>query len=98
MAGSNRRKPAPGPPAIDAGLTSDKVQFEWDEWNVMEYYAFVEEAFDDQMATISGRGAIALALAVGEWICQRFSRLDADPKPMQYVEAAWLASSASGMG
>ncbi len=84
-------------PAIDAGLTSDKVLFEWDEWNVMEYYAFVEDAFDDQMATISGRGAIVLALAVGEWICQRFSRLDADPKPMQYVEAAWAEQMQPGL-
>lgn len=85
-------------PAVDAGLTSDQVLFDWDEWNVMEYYAFVEADFDDAMATISGRAAMALTLAVGEWICQRFSLLDADPQPMQFLEAGWAEHMRPGLG
>lgn len=85
-------------PAIDAGTTTDKVLFEWDEWNVMDYYAYVEDDMDDAMATISGRGAMALTLAVGEWICQRFAHLDGDPKPMQFLEAGWAEQMQPGLG
>jgi hypothetical protein len=85
-------------PAIDAKITSDRLVYDWDEWKVMDYYAFVEDEFDDRMWTISGRGAIALSLAVGEWICQRFSQLDADPRPMQFVEAGWAEQVQPGLG
>ncbi len=65
-------------PAVDAGLASDQVLFDWDEWNVMEYYAFVEADFDDAMATISGRAAMALTLAVGEWLSRLEKRWSGD--------------------
>ena len=28
-------------------------------------------------------------MAVGEWICQRFWLVDADPAPLQFLEAGW---------
>jgi hypothetical protein len=85
-------------PAIAAGITDDKLAYAWDEWNVSEYYAFVEDEFDDRIATISGRGAIALTLAAGEWICQRFALLDNDPAPMQFLEATWAEQMQPGLG
>jgi hypothetical protein len=85
-------------PAIAAGITDDKLGYAWDEWNVSEYYAFVEDDFDDRIATISGRGAMALTLTAGEWICQRFSLLDQDPAPLQFLEAAWAEQMQPGLG
>jgi hypothetical protein len=89
----------PLPPAVAADIADDKLVYGWDEWNVPEYYAFVEDDFDDRMVEISGRGAIALTLAVGEWICQRFSRVDGgDPAPMQFLESAWAEQMQPGLG
>lgn len=85
-------------PAIDAGITDDKILFEWDEWNVMSYWAFVEDALGAKLDLCSGRAATALALAVGEWICHRFSRLDPDPRPMQFIEAGWAETMQPGLG
>jgi hypothetical protein len=88
----------PLPPAVAADIADDKPVFAWDEWNVSEYYAFVEDDLDDRLATISGRGAIALTLSVGEWICQRFSMLDGDREPLQFLEAAWADQMQPGLG
>jgi hypothetical protein len=85
-------------PAIDAGITDDKLLYEWDEWKVMSYWNFVEEVLAAKLDLVSGRAATALALAVGEWICQRFSRLDADPRPMQFIEAGWAELMQPGLG
>jgi hypothetical protein len=85
-------------PAVAADIADDQPIFDWDEWNITEYYAFVEDDFDDRMSTISGRGAMALTLAVGEWICQRFSRLDNDPAPMQFLETTWAEQMQPGLG
>lgn len=85
-------------PAIDAGLTDDSLLYTWDEWKVMSYWAFVDDEMDAKLALVSGRAALALALAVGEWICQRFSRLDGDPRPMQFLEAGWAEQMQPGLG
>lgn len=85
-------------PAIDAATTDDKLLYEWDEWKVMSYWSFVEEALAAKLDLISGRAAAALTLAIGEWICQRFSRLDSDPRPMQFSEAGWAETMQPGLG
>jgi hypothetical protein len=85
-------------PAIDGGITGDKLLYEWDEWKVMSYWAFVDDDFGAKISLVSGRGALALMLAVGEWICQRFSLLDADRRPMQFLEAGWAEQMQPGLG
>src|SRR5262245_45804600 len=79
----------PLPPAVAANIADDRLIYEWDEWDVHEYFDFPDEALEQRLTEISGRGSISLALAIGEWICHRYSRLSRDPAPMQHLEASW---------
>jgi hypothetical protein len=88
----------PLPPAVAANIADDKLAYEWDEWKVSDYYTVGKGDFDDRIAEISGRGLLSLTLAVGEWICERFSRLDGDPRPMQFLEATWAEQMQPGLG
>lgn len=76
-------------PAVAANIADNRLVYEWDEWDVHEYFDFPNEDLERRLAAISGRGAIALTLAVGEWICERYSQVSADPAPLQCLEAAW---------
>jgi len=79
----------PLPPAVASGIADDRLTYEWDEWDVHEYFDFPDDDLEKILADVSGRGSMALTLAAGEWICQRFSKVSSDPAPMQYLEAAW---------
>lgn len=79
----------PLPPILAANIVDDRLLYEWDEWDVHEYFDFPDEALEAQLMTVSRRASMALALAAGEWICHRYSGVSADPAPMQYLEAAW---------
>ena len=76
-------------PVIAAPIAIDDVLYAWDEWQVRDYFDFDDPDLADELAKVSGRGSMALTLAVGEWICHRFSRLSSDPAPLQFLEAGW---------
>jgi hypothetical protein len=87
----------PFPPAIAAGIADNRLVYQWDEWDVHQYFDFPEEVLEKRLAQVSGRGSIALTLAVGEWICQRYTRVSVDPAPMQYLEACWAEQMQSDL-
>ena len=76
----------------ESKLATSAIDFEWDEWQVKKYYIDFSDADFDRLADLSGRAKAALAYASGEWILQRFSTLNADPIPYQYIEACWAAN------
>jgi hypothetical protein len=86
----------PLPPAIAAGIADDRLPYAWDEWKVRSYFDFADEPLLERLTAVSGRGSIALATAAGEWVCQRFSRVSADPVPWQFLEAVWAAQIVPG--
>jgi hypothetical protein len=88
----------PTRPAVAADVADHRPIYDWDEWDVHEYFDFREDILQAQLAAVSGRGAIALTLAVGEWICQRYSRLNADPAPLQFLEACWAEQMQPDLG
>jgi hypothetical protein len=89
---------SPLQPAVDAGIADDNLDYEWVEKNVRAYYAFTDDDLDDRVEAVSGRGAIALTLAVGEWIYQRYTLVSNDPAPMEYLESAWAEQMEPGQG
>jgi hypothetical protein len=87
----------PLPPIAEEPIATDDVLYEWDEWRVRDYFDFDEPDLEDQLDEVSGRGSLALTLAVGEWICERFSRLSADAAPLQFLEAGWAEQMQPGL-
>lgn len=88
---------APLPPVLaDASIVDDRLVFPWDEWQVRSYFAFDDDELLQRLSAISGRASMALTMAVGEWICQRFARVSADREPWQFLEAAWAAQMQPG--
>lgn len=80
----------PVPPYIQkAGIVDDQLLYEWDEWNVRKYYDLDPQDVWTRLQPLSLRAQIALSIAIGEWVCHRFSLVDADPRPWQFLEAAW---------
>jgi len=76
-------------PVLAADIVDNRLTYEWDEWDVHEYFDFPAEELESRLSLVSRRGSIALTLAVGEWICHRYSQVSSDPAPMQYLEAGW---------
>jgi hypothetical protein len=87
---------SPLPPVLAANIADDHLLFAWDEWNVRAYYEFDDAPILKRLAAVSGRGSMALTLAVGEWVCQRFARVGADPEPWYFLEAGWTAQMKPG--
>lgn len=73
----------------DANIAADHARYPWDEWKVREYYTDVDERMFDRLDRLSSRATIGLSIACAEWICHRLSKLDSDPAPLQFLEAAW---------
>jgi hypothetical protein len=88
---------SPLPPVTSAAnIVDDRLQFPWDEWQVRTYFAFDDDAFLERLLEISGRGSMALTMAIGEWVCRRFAQVTPDPEPWHFLEAAWAAQMQSG--
>lgn len=72
-----------------AGIATNVVRFPWDEWNCKQYYWFVDDAMFERLDRLTNKANTGLAIAIGEWTCERFSTMDPDPLPREYLEAAW---------
>src|SRR5690242_2671157 len=75
----------------EARIATDVVRFLWDEWNCKQYYRFVDDAMFERLDQLTNKANTGLSIAVGAWTCERFSTLDPDPSPKEYLEAAWAA-------
>jgi hypothetical protein len=74
-----------------ANVASQQPLHPWDEWDHKNYYMFAERDQFDRFNALTNAANTALVMAIGEWICGRFIRLDADPRPLQFIEAGWAA-------
>jgi len=75
----------------EAGITTRVLLYPWDEWNVRSHYMFEDADQFTRLDGLTDKANTALAIATGEWICERFKTLDDDPRPLQFLEAAWAA-------
>jgi len=73
----------------EARIATDVARFHWDEWNCKQYFWFVDDAMFERLDRLTNKANTGLTIAIGEWICERFSTLDPDPSPKEYLEAAW---------
>ena len=76
----------------DARIASADARYVWDEWNVRSYFMIADEAELARFDALTGKANTALLIAVGEWICERFSALSADSRPLSFLEAAWAGA------
>lgn len=76
----------------EAGIVDDVLRYRWDEWNIRSHWDIVENPLYDRLDALTNRSVTALALATGEWVCQRYSALCSDPRPWQFIEAAWAGN------
>jgi hypothetical protein len=76
----------------EASIVDDVLRYPWDEWNIRSHWDIVENPLYDRLDALSNRSVTALALATGEWVCHRYSALCSDPRPQQFLEAAWAGN------
>lgn len=80
------------PPYIRrADIATPELPFAWDEWNIKSYYMFADEELFHRLDAITNAANTALVMALGEWICWRFTPVSSDPRPLQFIEAGWAA-------
>lgn len=73
-------------------LPSDQpVDYAWDEIDTKAYFLYADVPELEQLKLLTGNANIALAIAVGEWIEQRFRRCGLDPELTEYLDASWAA-------
>jgi hypothetical protein len=67
------------------------VDYEWDEIDTKAYFLYADEEELERLKLLTGNANIALAIAVGEWIEQRFRRCGLDKELTDYLDASWAA-------
>ena len=73
-------------------LPADRpVDYQWDEIDTKAYFLYADVPELERLKLLTGNANIALAIAVGEWIEQRFRRSGLDPELTDYLDAAWAA-------
>jgi hypothetical protein len=77
---------------LTANIASNSARYTWDEWDVRGHFMFEDPAQLARFGALTNKANTALAIAIGEWICERFRPLDADPRPLQFLEAAWAGN------
>jgi hypothetical protein len=73
---------------LEAGRPLDYV---WNDWEQQSYFNYAVTAELERLKGITGRGNIALMLAVCEWIEARFRPHGLDPEVSDYIDAGWAA-------
>jgi hypothetical protein len=74
---------------VAAGIDDDRLIYEWDEWRMRRYYDRDPQGLKDRLEVLSLRALVGVAIACGEWVVFRMSKVDSDPRPGQFLEAAW---------
>ena len=72
---------------LRADIATPQLRFLWDEWNVVDTYEPMDEDEGRRLAVLSRRANCAFTIAIAEWIVHRFDGMDADPEPLQFIEA-----------
>jgi hypothetical protein len=75
-----------------AGIVDDVLRYAWDEWNIRSHWDLVEDALFVRLDALGNRAVTGLALATGQWVVHRYSALCSDPRPGQFLEAAWAGN------
>ena len=70
-------------------IQDNNVLYKWDDWNWEQAEEPIDDVLSARLEGISARANIAFTISGLEWITFRFSKLFNDPKPFQFIEAAW---------
>jgi hypothetical protein len=73
-------------------LQAPETKYLWDDWKIFEYCYPVDENLANECENLAEPAICGLTIAISEWIVFRLSRFDADPLPLQCIEAAWCAN------
>ncbi|AKU99717.1 L-serine deaminase [Labilithrix luteola] len=69
-----------------------RLSWPWDDWNVKQAYEPGDAALAARLQPLTRRAQLAMGVAIGEWIVFTLEALGPDPRPKQYLEAAWLGT------
>src|SRR2546428_9593981 len=67
------------------------LRYEWDESKLDDLLSRVDDRLLSFVDRLSCRAGLAVTIGFAEWIAARFSAVSIDPRPYQYIEAAWSA-------
>lgn len=76
-----------------SGVAHQQLTYAWDEWSVGEYFHFLPERQYLRLAALTNNANLGLCLASAEWVRTRFSVLDHDSIPINFIEAAWAGAT-----
>jgi len=75
----------------DSGVADTILKYQWDDWEPEKAWEPINEELEEKLGQVSDRANAAFCIACAEWIVERFSLLDNDPMPSQFLEASWVA-------
>jgi hypothetical protein len=70
-------------------IQDSTIRYLWDDWNLDLAEEPVDEDLVTRLKAVSQRAILAFACGSGEWMVYRFARLNDDPAPWNFLEAAW---------
>jgi hypothetical protein len=76
---------------LRAQIANHHIRYFWDEWHVNDYFLDIDEDWFDRLDLLSDAANLSLCIGCGEWIEHRLSVVNDDPRPGDYLEAAWAA-------
>lgn len=77
---------------LAAEIRQSELRFEWDDWDIQQYFVPGDEPLRERVLDLSHRARIGLTLAIGEWIIHRFSAVESRRTCHDYLEALWAAN------
>ena len=73
----------------ESGVQSPEIRYVWDDWNLEQVEEPLDDALVQRLAQMSQRAILAFATGSAEWVVYRFLKLDKEPAPWDFIEAAW---------
>ncbi len=80
------------PHYIEPIPAGSRIPWAWDDWEVEASYEPGDAVVNERLQGLQRRAQLAMCVAIAEWIAFSLEALDADPRPQQYLEAAWLGT------
>ncbi len=65
--------------------------YEWDDWDPYEALGEPESNLVDRLSMLTNRAIFSFTIGCVEWVVYRFSELQSDLRPFEYIEALWVA-------
>jgi hypothetical protein len=72
-----------------ANIQDNVLRYRWDDWKSVPALEVPDEKLEGRFEQISQRSILAFECATAEWVVHRFGRLENDPAPLAFIQAAW---------